>query len=225
MTGELDDHLVADVMFASDRTCCLCYVKGKQLQVHHIDENSSNHDPLNLAVVCKDCHGDVHHRPGFARKFSPELVTKYRDHWHGLIASRREAALTSFDNDDRFKFIQEAMTQLSDCSLEAVAIHREKERLSRMMTGRMGIDVAHSLSLLIECRQRNSDDQGTPLPKLRSLCESSLQLAVAYGVDEAQEIRLKQIADRLRRLFPGEDVLTDANLTCRSCGKGIDAHR
>lgn len=222
MTVELDDHLAADVLFASDRACCVCHRRGTQLQIHHIDENHSNNALSNLASVCKDCHGDIHDRPEFARKFSPELVTKYRDHWHGLIACRREAALTSSDND---RFIQEAMEQLGDRFLEGEAIHREKEHLSKMMTGRMAIDVAHQVNLLIECRQRNSDDQGTPLLKLRSLCESSLRFAVAYGVDEVQGTRLRHVADKLRQLFPSEEVFPGGDPTCSNCGKGIDAHR
>lgn len=219
---KLDKNLVADVMFASDRTCCVCNVSGRRVHIHHIDEDRSNNDPSNLAVVCTYCHEDIHDRHGFTRKFSPELVTKYRDLWNELVASKRKAAVASSDND---KFIQEAIEQLSDRYLEAAAKHSEKEYISKMMTGRMAIDVAQYIGLLIECRHRNSDEQGAPLPDLRKLCVSALQLAIAYGVDEVQEIHLREIADKLIRLFPGENVFPDGKPTCSCCDKGIDAHR
>jgi hypothetical protein len=34
--------LATEVIFASDRTCCVCEVRGKAIQIHHIDENPSN---------------------------------------------------------------------------------------------------------------------------------------------------------------------------------------
>ncbi len=38
----IPDAIAAAVLFASDRTCCVCRVKGKPVQIHHLDEDPSN---------------------------------------------------------------------------------------------------------------------------------------------------------------------------------------
>ncbi len=60
-------ELAAEVMFASDRTCCICRSAGRKTEIHHIDEDPSNNDFNNLAVVCKDCQSDAHTKHAFAR--------------------------------------------------------------------------------------------------------------------------------------------------------------
>lgn len=65
------------------RHCCFC---GKScttnIEIHHIDRDSSNNDLDNLIPVCFDCHGELVH-------YSPEHPkgSKYRDR---EIKTRRE---------------------------------------------------------------------------------------------------------------------------------------
>jgi hypothetical protein len=49
----------AQVQFASDRTCCVCRVKGKPFQIHHIDENPANNEFKNLAILCLEYHNET----------------------------------------------------------------------------------------------------------------------------------------------------------------------
>ena len=58
----------AKVLFFSDRTCCVCNIPGKPVQIHHIDENPSNNLIDNLCVLCLDCHNDTMIKGGFGRK-------------------------------------------------------------------------------------------------------------------------------------------------------------
>jgi len=44
--------------------------------MHHIDENSSNNDPLNLIPLCPNCHLSDQHNPTQAR--NPELLSLFR---------------------------------------------------------------------------------------------------------------------------------------------------
>ena len=62
--------LAAEVMFRSDRTCCVCNVRGKTVQVHHIDEDPSNNLVESLAVLCLECHNDTQIKGGFGRKLN-----------------------------------------------------------------------------------------------------------------------------------------------------------
>jgi hypothetical protein len=69
---EIPQALQAQVLFASDRTCCICRVKGKPVQIHHIDENPANNVFKNLAVLCLDCHNETQIKGGFYRKLDAE---------------------------------------------------------------------------------------------------------------------------------------------------------
>ena len=62
------------------------------MQIHHLDENPSNNDPSNLAVVCTECHNDAMMKGGFGRKLGASEVRIYRDDWIRRVADRRSQA-------------------------------------------------------------------------------------------------------------------------------------
>jgi hypothetical protein len=80
------------LMFRSDRTCCVCHERGEPIQIHHIDEDPSNNNADNLAVLCFHCHDETQIRGGFGRKLDAAQVIYYRDDWHRRVEIRREAA-------------------------------------------------------------------------------------------------------------------------------------
>ncbi len=82
----------AEVMFASDRTCCVCNDRGKVVQIHHIDDDPSNNIKNNLAVLCLECHNDTQIKGGFGRKLNSDLVIKYHDEWLLRVKKRRDEA-------------------------------------------------------------------------------------------------------------------------------------
>lgn len=79
----------AKVLFASDRTCCVCREPGKRVQIHHIDDDPSNNEHSNLSVLCFECHGDTQTTGGFGRQLDAEQVRLYRDDWHQIVTNRR----------------------------------------------------------------------------------------------------------------------------------------
>lgn len=89
----IPNDLATEVQFASDRTCCICNIRGKFTQIHHIDSNPSNNTFENLAVLCLQCHNETEIKGGFGRKLSPHLVRKYRDEWLKDIESRKNLAI------------------------------------------------------------------------------------------------------------------------------------
>jgi hypothetical protein len=80
------------LMFRSDRTCCVCHERGEPIQIHHIDEDPSNNNPDNLAVLFFHCHDETQIRGGFGRKLDAAQVTYFRDDWHRRVEARREDA-------------------------------------------------------------------------------------------------------------------------------------
>jgi len=81
--------IAAQVLFEHDRTCCVCRSRGKSVQVHHIDDEPSNNDPANLAVLCFDCHRDTQITGGFDRKLDSDQVLLYRDDWCRCVGRQR----------------------------------------------------------------------------------------------------------------------------------------
>jgi hypothetical protein len=84
----LTDERSARVMFASDRTCCVCRIEKHKVQIHHIDEDPSNNAFENLAVICLHCHSDAHTNGAFVRNLTADLIRLYNESWRQAVAIR-----------------------------------------------------------------------------------------------------------------------------------------
>ena len=87
------DNIAAEVLFTSDRICCVCQERDKEVQIHHIDKNPNNNAVENLAVLCFDCHDKTQLTGGFGRKLTSLVVTKYRDEWLKTVTLKRDLVL------------------------------------------------------------------------------------------------------------------------------------
>lgn len=79
------------IMFQADRICCVCRTPDKSVQIHHIDKNSSNNSPDNLAVLCLECHNEAHVTGGFGRGLDARTIIKYRNDWNERVQKKRES--------------------------------------------------------------------------------------------------------------------------------------
>lgn len=77
----IPDDVAAEVMFLHMRTCCVCNLPERAVQIHHIDDNPSNNAVDNLAVLCLQDHEYTQVRGGFGRKLRAPDVIKHRDEW------------------------------------------------------------------------------------------------------------------------------------------------
>lgn len=127
--SDIPSEVAARVLFLHDRTCCVCRKRGKPVQIHHLDEDSANHDMRNLAVLCFDCHRDTQLRGGFDRKLDAEQIVLYREDWLRIVARERtaEEAIRGFSSSHADFAITRA-TSLAEIYREAgeyelLAIH------------------------------------------------------------------------------------------------------
>ena len=88
----IPNNLAAEVLYVSNRTCCVCGERVKAIQIHHIDEDTSNNVFENLAVLCLECHNETQIIGGFGRKLNASSVIKYRDEWLERVKRRRALA-------------------------------------------------------------------------------------------------------------------------------------
>jgi hypothetical protein len=84
--------IAADILYAFDRTCCVCNEKGKSIQIHHIDEDPSNNSLDNLSVLCLECHEETQIKGGFGRKLDADQIIKYKQGWTRRVTERRHQA-------------------------------------------------------------------------------------------------------------------------------------
>ncbi len=111
---EIPAEIAAQLLFASDRTCCVCRVPRRPIQIHHIDDNPSNCSTENLAVLCFDCHRDTQVRGGFDRKLDASQIVIYRSDWLERVAAKRDwehkPELTSAKRIQILRFLQRKET-------------------------------------------------------------------------------------------------------------------
>lgn len=89
----IPSNLVADVLFSSDYTCCVCRERGKTVQIHHIDENPNNNVFGNLSALCFECHSDTQIKSAFKQKLKASVVLEFRDEWLNKLELRRNIAI------------------------------------------------------------------------------------------------------------------------------------
>ena len=85
----------ADVMFLSDRECCVCNKRGDH--IHHIDGDNSNSKLDNLAYLCFDCHSEATMTNTLRKKLSPEAILKFRELKYTTVQAKRKASLGHFN--------------------------------------------------------------------------------------------------------------------------------
>lgn len=88
----IPDDVSAEVMFQHDRTCCICHSRDLAVQIHHIDEDPTNHTVNNLAALCLEHHEQTQIRGGFGRKLKAADVVRSRDDWIFRVRVRRDKA-------------------------------------------------------------------------------------------------------------------------------------
>jgi hypothetical protein len=108
-------ELAAEVMFASDRTCCICRLEKLKVQIHHVDGDPSNNARENLAVICLHCHSDAHTQGAFVRNLTPELIRRYNSSWQEIVKLR---LLAPTETTEKLELESEALLGVAlDCHI------------------------------------------------------------------------------------------------------------
>lgn len=101
------------VMFDADLTCCICEVRDKPLQIHHIDGNPSNNASSNLVPLCLDHHDKASSKSTISRSLNPNTISRYRESWFSRVRQRREISNSRTPEN----------TNAHEAMLEALACH------------------------------------------------------------------------------------------------------
>lgn len=116
----IPNDIAAEILFSSDRTCCVCNIRGKQVQIHHIDENPANNGLENLSVLCFECHDLTMVKGGFGRKLEANQVRLFRNEWIKRVENRKNKAdeIASLETVVGEKIKENEILELEDSFLE-----------------------------------------------------------------------------------------------------------
>jgi hypothetical protein len=89
--GGLTDRLMA----ANRHTCCICREPRHPVEKHHIDDDPSNNQWNNLAVLCRNCHGVVTVKGSLGARYTPGEVLRYKLDWEKRCAEAEEDEIDS----------------------------------------------------------------------------------------------------------------------------------
>jgi hypothetical protein len=89
--SRLSPNVEADLMWQSDRVCCICHEERKGVQVHHVDGRRAGDGFENLALLCHEHHEEASKTTSLTKKLSAVVVRRYRDEWYSEVQERRNA--------------------------------------------------------------------------------------------------------------------------------------
>jgi hypothetical protein len=93
---KIPETVEAEVMFKSNRECCVCDKKGDH--IHHVDGDNSNNQIDNLALLCFYCHDEATKEGSLRKKLTPKTIIKFREHKYQVIDAKRKTALNVFNS-------------------------------------------------------------------------------------------------------------------------------
>jgi hypothetical protein len=138
-------HFEAEVIYSSDFTCCVCQIKGKHTQIHHIDGEPSNNDLENLALLCLECHNDTQIKGGFGRKLTSNIVITYRHAWYKIVEDiRRQVKENKIKQLSEGKIsvsnsLEQERIEVNNQEIETVESNDEQNELIRSICRDLGI--------------------------------------------------------------------------------------
>lgn len=89
---------IADELLANNNhCCCLCREPGKPVEIHHINGDPSNHDPDNLAVLCRNCHGIIEQKGPLGRSVGQGEVIRYKQEWEAMCDQNQDFSAPGID--------------------------------------------------------------------------------------------------------------------------------
>jgi hypothetical protein len=116
-----------EILFASNHTCCVCRVAGKDVQIHHIDGNHSHNQLVNLAVVCLDCHSKVSGTRGLGKAYSSGEVRRYKRAWEQQVRESRGV------HQPKIKYKTELISRVDLIVCEILALRRGNPRAKELL--------------------------------------------------------------------------------------------
>jgi hypothetical protein len=89
------------------RTCCVCKNPNHPIQIHHLDEDTSNNIYKNLVALCSICHNEAHTHHKLTNNLTIKELIHHKSKWEENIKKLSSNAMlqTSISNCAIWTFI------------------------------------------------------------------------------------------------------------------------
>lgn len=94
-------------MAKANNRCCVCQTPF--FQIHHLDGDSSNNDPDNLAPLCPNCHDQADLKRPLSNRLTAERIKALRDRWYVYCEARKQSSNVSANAILKMKNFRRAM--------------------------------------------------------------------------------------------------------------------
>ena len=85
-----------EILFRNRNVCCIC--RKSNIQIHHIDGNSSNNKLSNLCVLCIEHHAQASAKGLMTKGLNSSLLRKYKNDWENFIFRERKIVVPKTTN-------------------------------------------------------------------------------------------------------------------------------
>ncbi len=130
----IPEDVSAEVKFLSAGVCCICHDPGRPTQIHHLNEDPSDHSLENLAVLCLDHHTEAGTTRPFVQDLDAKSIRLYREDWHQTVRERRDAGLpmiasdragtTTAERSDKQAIVTPSRAEAADRVIDAIPAMR-----------------------------------------------------------------------------------------------------
>ncbi len=177
-------NAIADkVLFNHNRTCCVCRIQNKEVQIHHIDENPTNNAINNLAVLCLDCHNKTQITGGFGRHLNAGQIILYRDQWLEMVKERNHTlALASLSIEKSNINSWKKVDFSNQCGIENAIDHSTMDILFFSTTGAIYLNKKGKKFNIESCRNEYILIEG-----LLKLAKKDIQLSISLIVENKEK--------------------------------------
>jgi len=122
MRKQYSKEIEARLLVESKNTCNICWIEN-DVQIHHINEDSSDSSEDNLIVLGVQCHSKVHSSKRLAKNYSPETLRLYKATWIDLV--KKYPFENNYINEKNDIKIIQSILELSDRRVLYFPFHLE----------------------------------------------------------------------------------------------------
>jgi len=171
----IPQNIADKIMFSNDHTCCICRIKGKHVQIHHIDGDNSNNNMGNLAILCLECHSKVTSNQGFGRSYTGGEVKRYKRTWEFIVRK------TLIGKEERKKAsLKEGISFFDQTASEILAMNDRDPRIGEKL------ETLANLNIIVGCTDE--------------ILDAFFHLAVMSSITQKQTATM--LARHIYELFP-----------------------
>jgi hypothetical protein len=123
----------AQLMYDTDRKCCICQDGTFGDQIHHIDGDPSNNKINNLVFICFNHHNEASITSSLRKKLSGETIKLYKAKWCEEVDLKRKKRRDKFEKKEIIKLSEDEIIRASvkaNVIIEIVKIMNEFHNLN-----------------------------------------------------------------------------------------------